>query len=165
MIRETVDSNNNIHNQFVYLISQSAYKGYWMFFLQFLSFYRSHMAGPNLNEWASQWVMDWCPSGRRGKNKKTDKCKMKIAHSWERPCVVSLIWLELKSAVTLACRECLHQLRLNERARADGRDDSGGVQSKRKFDNDPGAAKIGSLHSTTHLHCPNTRRGLAVHPK
>lgn len=66
------------------------------------------------------------------------------------------MWLKLKSAVTLVCR---HQLRekTNEWAKAHDRNDSTGVQLKRKFDSDPCSAKIGSLHWATHLHCPNTQ--------
>lgn len=122
------------------------------------------MAGMYVNEWMSRWVTDWDPSikqrqedrerGRKMENKKTDRCKEKIAHSWEQPCVVSLMWLELKSAVTLVCLNASE--RPNEWARADDRGNSAGVQSKRKFDSDP-AAKIGMSHSTTHLHCPNTK--------
>lgn len=66
------------------------------------------------------------------------------------------MWLKLKSAVTLVCR---HQLRekTNEWAKAHDRNDSTGVQLKRKFDSDPCSAKIGLLHWATHLQCPNTQ--------
>lgn len=64
------------------------------------------------------------------------------------------MWLKLKSAVTLVCR---HQLREKRMSEQHDRNDSTGVQLKRKFDSDPCSAKIGLLHWATHLHCPNTQ--------
>lgn len=47
--------------------------------LQFLSLYRSHMAGTHYNEWVSEWVMYWYPSiKQRQEDRKSEEERQKI---------------------------------------------------------------------------------------
>ena len=72
------------------------------------------MAGTHVNEWVSQWVMGWYPSIRqrqedresgeeRQKIRKQTDAETKLLIAESNPVWSVLIWLELKSAVTLVC--------------------------------------------------------------
>lgn len=116
--------------------------------------------------------MDWDPSikrrqededrereGERQKIRKQTDAERENCSSLRATLCGQFNMIRAEVSCHFSLPKCLHQLRerSNERARAGARDDSAGVQSKRIFDNDPGAAKIGSLRRTTHLHCPNTQ--------